>query len=482
MQGSRSAGTESGLTTQQGAASAPSSDPEFFRLLFEFSPDAILAVDLEEHIFRVNTRAEKLFGYGRDALIGEPLTLLIPSEGRDDPRVARRQNGSEFPADFSLSFVETNYGRLRLYAVREVNGSRGTGVGVPLSRETIDAQHLAAIVNSANDAIVSRSMDGTILSWNPAAERMFGWTASEVVGRHYSELDGSVAGCDSQIFSRIARGEEIERYESTRRLKDGSLMEVAVTLSPIKDAQANVVGYSRILRDLTDRTRAREKEVLLQEIHHRVKNSLAVISSLFFLQSTYTHDPAAVEMMQESQDRVRAIALVHETLYSAPNFTTVNFADYARSLAAQLLQTYRIPGRSIRLSTDLEAVEVGIDRAGPCGLILNELITNSLKHGFLDTQAGEIRIALKRQEDGMHLLEVADNGAGFPGDIDPSTSGSLGLRLIRSLARQLDGSFEMAPTASGAVARLKVALTAGLKEPGAKEPESERGQSGAQSA
>jgi PAS domain S-box-containing protein len=454
LQGCGSAGTESGYKDRQGCGCAPSDDPEFFRLLFEFAPDAILVVDAQGRIVQANAQAEKLFGYDRNALINEPIELLGLVTGAEHDTTARRPDGTEFRADLAVSTVETSRGSLVMYVVRDLSGRK----------EARAAAQLASIVDPAEDAIVSRDIDGIILSWNPAAERMFGWLASEVVGRHFSYLGDDRAGHDPLVFSRIARGGQIEQYESTRRLKDGSFVEVLVTLSPMTDAHGNVVGYTRIFRDLSDRKSAREKETLLQEIHHRVKNNLSVISSLFFLQSTYAHDEGTVRILKESQDRVRSIALVHEALYRSRDLGTVNLADYAKSLARQLLQTYRQPGRCIRLSTELEPVDIGIDQAVPCGLILNELITNSLKHGFQEKQTGEIRITLKAQEGGMHLLEVADDGAEFSGDTDARASSSMGLRLVRSLTQQLDGSFELVPTAGGARSRLKLALAISRRE------------------
>ena len=576
MQGSRTAGTQSGSMTHHGAAVALASEPELFRLLFESSPDALLVIDQHARIFRLNRQTEKLFGYDRGELMGQPVALLFPFSP-SDPDVqrstCRRKDGLEFPAEVSLRPVDPHQGAALIHctirnvtrkkraresfralldfapdamvivnpaghisevnartellfgyrreeltgqpldilaahqfqnayrlhvinafssqgvrdsgAALEIDGLRKDGSEFPVeislaplqskegamvacgirdvtrrSATERAAEQLAAIVDSAEDAIVSRDLDGIILSWNPAAERMFGWMASEVVGRHISQLSVGHPDRDPKIFARIANGQRIEYYETSSPRKDGTFMEVAVTISPVKNARGVVVGYSRIFRHVTERKREKqEKEILLQEIHHRVKNNLALICSLFFLQSTYTQDPATVRILRESQDRVRSMALVHETLYRSGDFASVNFGDYVRSLAGQLLQTYRLPGQTIRLSTELEKVDMRIDRAVPCGLILNELVTNSLKHAFPDARNGEIRITLNRQADGLHFLEVADDGAGLRHDVNPRTDHSLGLRLIRSLTQQLDGVFDITNAQPGTVARLRLALT-----------------------
>ena len=198
----------------------------------------------------------------------------------------------------------------------------------------------------------------------------------------------------------------------------------------------------------------REKEVLLSEIHHRVKNNLAVISSLFYLQSTHTQDEQTLRTLQEGQDRVRSMALVHETLYQSESFAALDFAEYTQMLCDQLFRSYGPAAGNIRMRTNLENVSMGIDLAVPCGLILNELVSNALKHAFPNGRGGEIVVTLRYNESGACSLQVADNGIGVPADRDLTATRTLGLRLIRSLARQLDAQFELIPRSPGAEARL----------------------------
>jgi PAS domain S-box-containing protein len=197
-----------------------------------------------------------------------------------------------------------------------------------------------------------------------------------------------------------------------------------------------------------------EKDVLLREIHHRVKNNLAVISSLFYLQSTYTDDQGTLKLLEESQDRVRSMALVHELLYGSENLAAVDFAKYVSDLCEQLIQTYAHPAGRIRLTKELEPVRLNIDHAIPCGLILNEVVSNALKHAFPGARGGVIHVTLRREAGGECLLRVADDGAGIPAELDLATQGSLGLRLIRTLTRQLDGRIELLPAHPGTEVRL----------------------------
>jgi two-component sensor histidine kinase len=195
-----------------------------------------------------------------------------------------------------------------------------------------------------------------------------------------------------------------------------------------------------------------DKELLLKEIHHRVKNNLAVISSLFYLESTYTSDESTRALLQQSQDRVRAMALVHETLYQSEGLGVVDLAEYAGALCQQLLATYATPDRPVELKTDMESLRMNIEIAVPCGLILNELITNALKHAFQDRGSGAIELIFRRTPGGGGVLRVRDNGGGVVAA--QAASNSLGLRIVRLMARQIDAAFNLASTAGGAEASL----------------------------
>ncbi|MBI3824254.1 MAG: sensor histidine kinase [Planctomycetes bacterium] len=198
----------------------------------------------------------------------------------------------------------------------------------------------------------------------------------------------------------------------------------------------------------------REKEVMLKEIHHRVKNNLAVVSSLFYLQSAHTKDEATIRLLKDSQDRVRSMALVHETLYRSDNLAQVDFAQYAGDLARSLFLAHQRADCPIDLKTQIEPATLTIEQAVPCGLILNELLTNALKHAFLNGQGGQILLGLRKEPDGALLLSVRDNGVGIPDEPVLQTAQSLGLRLIHSLCRQIDGQFEFVRHRPGTEARL----------------------------
>jgi two-component sensor histidine kinase len=207
---------------------------------------------------------------------------------------------------------------------------------------------------------------------------------------------------------------------------------------------------------VTAKLRASEerKEALLREVHHRVKNNLAVICSLFYLQSTHTKDEETAGIFRDMENRVHSMALVHESLYGSENLARIDFAVYAQALAKDIFSSQGSPSVPVDLKSEMEPVIMGVDLAVPCGLILNELISNALKHGFPDSVGGEIEVKLERAPDGRCSLCVRDTGIGIPADLDVDTSKTLGLRLVRSLTQQIRGTFELVKIDHGTSAKL----------------------------
>jgi two-component sensor histidine kinase len=183
----------------------------------------------------------------------------------------------------------------------------------------------------------------------------------------------------------------------------------------------------------------REKDILLREVAHRVKNNLQVISSLLHLQAGAIDDPRLGTLFQDSQERLHAMALVHDLLQQADNVARINLAHYAARLTDELARTYAIDPERITLEMELEDVWVGLDTATPCGLLLHELLTNCFKHAFPEGRTGRVRVALRTTAEQTLMLQVGDTGCGFPDDLDFRTTDSLGLQLVCALADQLQG-------------------------------------------
>lgn len=252
----------------------------------------------------------------------------------------------------------------------------------------------------------------------------------------------------------LKTGEMIETIEHVPG-RDGMMRHWLVQKFPlVREGRAVWVGGTAV--DLTQRFKAEEevkaslheKEVLLREVHHRVKNNLQIVSSLLNLQSRQLSDPALIEVFSSTRDRVRAMAAVHERLYESGDFAKIDLASHLSSLSRMLTRAHTPAGANVQLALRIEPVTVDLNTAVPLSLIANEVIINSLKYAFIGRGAGVLTIEL-RSDDGFHELRIADDGPGFPAAVDPTTTRTLGLRLVRDLARQIRGELRIDSQTAG---------------------------------
>ena len=228
--------------------------------------------------------------------------------------------------------------------------------------------------------------------------------------------------------------------------RDGSEFPVEIGLNPIETDEGTMV-LSAIV-DISDRKHKeesiqaslREKDILLGEIHHRVKNNLQIVHSLLDLQSTNIVDAQVLGMLRESQNRVRSMALIHQTLYESKDFARVDFRNFLDTLLPTLVSSYGVGSERIRLGVELTEVLLPINAAIPCGLVVNELVSNALKHAFPGQSRGEITISLAYEGDQQVLLTVSDTGVGVPAEFDIDRTTTLGLQLVALLVDQLGGT------------------------------------------
>ena len=339
----------------------------------------------------------------------------------------------------------------------------------PLRRVAVTGQaKFEAVVETAGDGIITADELGRVESFNAAAERMFGYSADKITGESVGTLlsaDGTEASAPSPTPFDVRLDESIgSRREASGRRKDGSSFPVELNVGEVNFGERRI--YTLILRDITERKREeerlksslREKEVLLKEIHHRVKNNLQIISSLLNLQSGHIRDPRALEVFKEGQGRVRSMALIHEKLYQSDDLARVDFHEYISNLAAYLFRSYEVNSGAVTLNVESEDVLLGVDTAIPCGLIINELVSNSLKHAFPGGAGGSINIRLRPAGAERLTLAVSDDGVGLPPDFDVRNTPSLGLQLVNTLARRLGGEVEVA---RGAGAEFKITFRKG---------------------
>ncbi len=308
-----------------------------------------------------------------------------------------------------------------------------------------------SLVETSPDAIFLHE-EGKFVYLNPAAVRLFGaGCAEEMYGKNAFDIvhpdDRETIQSRTQFIE--ATGISVPLKEIRILRADGTTVDVEATAG-ISYYRGKKVAQV-IQRDITERKRAeekiraslKEKEVLLKEIHHRVKNNLQIVSSLLYLQAMRTEHPGAVSALSESRNRIRSMALIHERLYQSPNLASVDMAEYTRNLVSDLKHSYKTEQSFVRLKLHTDDIPLGINEAIPCGLIINELVSNALKHAFPMGRDGEITISLHRDGANRATLTVSDNGIGFPEHVDFRKSPSLGLTLINSLVEQLDGTIEL---------------------------------------
>jgi len=238
--------------------------------------------------------------------------------------------------------------------------------------------------------------------------------------------------------------------EHTEEVKEDNLGGYfLVSASPIKDDSGNLLGSVHIARNITIRKQMEdqikksleEREILIKETHHRVKNNLMVISSLLSLQARYIKDKEAQGIFKESQNRARSMALIHEKLYQTTDLKKIDFGDYIQKLSLELLRTYSDKSKDIKMDFEVENHLLDINTSIPLGLIVNELITNSLKHAFVKNKKGQIKIKFTKENE-KYVFEVSDNGIGLPNNFDIEKTSTLGLSLVFNLVNQIDGKLD----------------------------------------
>ena len=436
---------------------------ENFKTFLDAAPDAIVVVNEEGFMVMVNQLTENMFGYPRSELIGRKVEQLVPQhlavmhighreqyfknpktrrmgEGRE--LAGMKKDGSEFPIEISLSPLGDKGNKLVISIIRDIT-----------SRKGMEAK-FQGLLESAPDGIIVIDTSGIITIVNSETEKLFRYSKDELIGRPIEILipdhlkNVHIKYRDAYISNPHTRPMGAGKALSGRK-KDGSEFPVEISLSPLETEQGMLI--TSIVRDITDRRKVeeqikenlKEKEVLLKEIHHRVKNNLQITSSLLRLQSDYIEDLHAKELFTESQNRIRSMALVHEKLYQSNDLSRIKLIDYIETLSDLLVRSYGVDNNQIRLIIEGDATYLNIDAAVSCGLMINEIISNCLKHAFPEGCKGEIKIHLERNQENKVILRISDNGIGFPADFVWEKSTSLGLQLVQTLVRQINGKIDI---------------------------------------
>ena len=460
------------ITERKQADEALRLSEQKFALVFANNAAAIALTRFEDGRFLdVNDTWLEMTGYSRNEVIGR-FARQMPIWPASEPMArfvqALRQNGSVrgWEQEFYRKSGELYVAQLSatLLRVRDEQVILSTLVDITERKRLEDAvrdseRQFRTLADSIPNLAWSANGDGYITWYNRQWYEYTGTTPEQMEGWGWQSVHDPKAL--PKVLERwkasIATGEPLE-MEFPLRGADGRFRLFLTRVQPLKDAQGRVLRWfgtntdvdelkrtEESLRQSEERVKLslREKEVMLKEIHHRVKNNLQVIASLVDLQTNALADPALRGLFQDVRDRVRSMALVHEKLYQSDSLARVEFAGYARSLLSYLCRSHSSPASAIELKLDLQPVSLSVESAVPCGLILNELISNAFKHAFRGRSQGEVIAALGSCPDGRVFLRVSDNGVGLPAGTDWRQSRSLGLRLIHLLAGQLDASVEV---------------------------------------
>ena len=437
--------------------------------IVDSSEDAIFAKSLDGVILSWNKGAERIYGYTAQEVIGKNVSLLtFPDTADEIPKILSRLSNGESIDHFETIRRRKDGKSIHVsLTISPIRNEEGIVVAAStIARDTSDRFRLshfrdllASIVDTSHDAILSKDLEGYILTWNQGAQRLYGYTEEDIIGKHVSILvpPGHPEEIP-EIMKKLRSGEKINYYETIRQTKYGQLINVSLSISPIVNSSGKIIGASAIARDITAQKREQEekarlmkdleeslsqKNLLLQEVYHRVKNNLQVVSSLLDLGSRYVAaDPKrAAGVFKESIQRIRAMALVHEKLYKAGDLERLNLSEYLKSLLDQLIRTY-VTNKKMNFDLEGDCAEVDLNSGVALGLIFNELVTNSLKYAYPDSEKGKILIHCKLEEDSL-ILHYSDYGVGLPDGVDISTSETFGFRIVKLLTAQLNGTIQL---------------------------------------
>ncbi|MFZ3384960.1 MAG: PAS domain S-box protein, partial [Candidatus Methanoperedens sp.] len=456
----------------------------YVRNLIEASLDPLVTISPDGKITDVNKGTELVTGVSREKLIGKDFSDYFTEREkarkgyqevfekgfvRDYPLAIRHKSGKITEVLYNASVYKNEAGEVEgvFAAARDI-----TQIKRAEEQLRITSLYARNLIEASLDPLVTISLRGKIMDVNKATELVTGISRKELIGSDFSNYFTEPEKARNGYHEVFEKG-FVRDYPLAIRHKSGKITDVLYNATVYKNETGEVQGVFAAARDITQqkfaenelrrahdeleiRVRERtselmkslsEKELLIKEVHHRVKNNLQIVSSMFELQSTYMKDKKAIMAFMEGRNRVATMALIHEKLYNSGDLSRIRFAGYIEELTSNIFASYGVNSEKIRLNINVGDVFFDINTAIPCGLIINELVSNSIKHAFTDRSNGEINIELHPENNDKYLLTINDNGRGFPPDLDFKNSDTLGLKLVITLTNQLNGTIELDRTA-----------------------------------
>jgi len=441
---------------------------EKYRAIYDQAIIGIAQVSITGNFLQVNQKMCDITGYSKEELIVKSLLEITfpenPSSGQAFIYQLVRGQISNFSTEIKHFQKDGSviYSNLSVSLVRNADEKPDYFIAVlqDITQRKKAEEHIEIQASKLNAIIES----GPHIIWTVNRNReltAFNINYAELIYGIYGEkpyVDAVISGkyVSTKDYKEIDKRYESafmgipQHFETCIKYKNETEIWREIYLNPIYDSNNNVTEVSGIGHDITEKKASeakitqslKEKEVLLKEVHHRVKNNLQVISSILNLQSSYIKDDKTLNLLKESQNRIKSMAFIHESLYQTKDFSRINFSEYIVNLSKNLVHSYSGFGNEIELKLETDSLFLNIDLAIPCGLIINELVSNSLKYAFPREKNGEIHVTLKAVEDQV-FLSIADNGVGMPKEIDYRNTESLGLQLVMALTDQLNGKIEL---------------------------------------
>ncbi len=443
------------VTERKKAEEALKESEEKFRSVVENSHEGIFIVDNAYKFSYVNDEFCKMIGYSRKYLIGVDFRQFLEKKSKTmvAERYKKRQLGEEIPNRYGFDIV-TNKGEIRTLEI-SANILKNTSGTISTVGQVLDVTERNKNLKSLQE---HDALNNALFEYNPIETIVVNnkgeiMQVNKAVKTNRSRLpkSGNIMYKDFASKYSIDMFEELMECIKTGKIKVFPEIKYRedryynATIAPFPQGAiitAQDITKQKLAQDEINRS-LQEKEVLLNEIHHRVKNNMQIITSLLKLQSQNIKDKRSLELFQNSQNRVRSMALIHEKLYRTKDFSNIDFGEYIRGLTTHLLISYHILPSQIKIDVNIKDIVFNINVAIPCGLIINELVTNSLNHAFSNCREGKIKITITKKGTNGYLLVVKDNGKGLPPEAteleDPTT---LGLQLVSSLVSQLKGTLQ----------------------------------------